>query len=468
MPSQALAEILREFHLAFTSTPTFDNFVTLAVGWILCTGRHTISRVIQAGREGGGKHHSTLYRFFSRAKWDTDALGFVLLKLVLALLPESVPLTVLVDDTLCRKSGPHLWGGAMHRDPLGSSYGGAGGRTIKFAFGHNWVTLCVWVPLPWSPDRGLAIPVLWRFYRAKKRCPKKEYRKRTELGLELVNVLLERVPSRSIVLVVDAEYACMGIVRSLPSRVTVVGPMDMDAALFALPAPQEGKGRPRKKGARLPSPAKLAADARVPWEKRTVRIYGRDVEILVKTVVCLWYRVAYTRPVRLVVTRDPSGRINDRSYFTTNSQFDVEATLSFFSRRWSQEVMHRDVKQHLGLEDPQNGWWRSPAGDSPEKIAGPQPHPTRGEKAVRRTAPLGFLVYALVLLAYLRAGNPEADVRRARKLAPWYLHKTEPSFADMLASARRELWATRLKQHRVLRSVSRKVTELFAGFLLAA
>ena len=468
MPLQALREILREFSPAFTSSPTFDNFVTLVVGWILCTGRHTISRVIQFGRDGKGKHHSALYRFFSRAKWDTDALGHVLLRLVMALVPAAAPLCVLVDDTLCRKSGPHLWGGGMHRDPLGSSYGGAGGRTIKFAFGHNWVTLCAWVALPWNPDRGLAIPVLWRFYRPKKRCPKKEYRKRTELALEMVNVLLDWVPSRSIVLAVDAEYACKGIVRGLPARVTFVGPMNMDAALFALPTPPKGKGRPRKKGARLPSPAKLAADETIPWEKRKVRIYGREVEVLVKTVVCLWYRVAYTRPVRLVVTRDPSGRIDDRAYFTTDSQLDVETTLNFFSRRWSQEVMHRDVKQHLGLEDPQNGWWRSPAGDRPEKTAGPQAHATRGEKAVRRTAPIGFLVYALVVIAYLRTGTPEADVRRARKLAPWYLHKTAPSFADMLASARRQLWASRFKKHRILGPLSRKVTEVLAGYLLVA
>jgi DDE superfamily endonuclease len=468
MPVKALVEILREFRFGFTSSPTFDNFATLVVGWILCTGRHTISRVIQFGRESGGKHHSALYRFFSRAKWDTDALGLVLLRLVLTLVQEAVPLTVLVDDTLCRKSGAHLWGGGMHRDPLGSSYGGAGGRTIKFAFGHNWVTLCVWVPLPWNPRRGLAIPVLWRFYRPKKRCPNKDYRKRTELALELVNVLLDWVPSRPIVLVADAEYSCRGIVRGLPSRVTFVGPMDMDAALFALPTQPRGKGRPRKKGARLPSPAKLAADDSIPWEKQTVCIYGREVEILVKTVTCLWYQVAYTRPVRLVITRDPSGRIDDRAYFTTDPELTVETTLTYFSRRWSQEVMHRDVKQHLGLEDPQNGWWRNPAGDRPEKIAGPQPHATRGEKAVRRTAPIGFLVYALVVISYLRTGTPEADVRRARKLAPWYLHKTEPSFADMLAFARRELWASRFKRHRLLGPVSHKVTEVLAGYLLVA
>jgi hypothetical protein len=465
MPSQALPEILREFSRAFTSLPTFDNFMTLVVGWVLCTGRHTISRVIQFGRKKDGKHHSALYRFFSEAKWDTDALSEVLLKLVLPFAPVGA-LIVLVDDTLCRKTGPHLWGGGMHRDPVGSTYGGAGGSTIKFAFGHNWVTLCLWVPLPWNPDRGLAIPVLWRFYRPKKRCPAKLYRKRTDLAKELIAVLRGWLPSRPIVLLGDAEYSCKGIVRELPDAATFIGPIDMDAAVFSLPTPIEGRGRPRLKGARLPTPTQALADDSIRWKKRKVRLYGAEVEILVKTYVCLWYRVAYTRPVRVVLTRDPNGHMDDRAFFSTDPSLTVEQILGLFSRRWAQEAMHRDVKQHLGLEDPQNGWWRRPAGKRPKKkTPGPQPHETRGEKAVRRTIPLAFLVYSLVVISYLRQGDPAADVRRVRKLAPWYRHKVEPSFADMLAAVRRQLWASRLSEHPVLRPLSSKVaatlTELF-------
>jgi len=451
MPSQALPEILFEFSRAFTSLPTFDNFTTLVVGWILCTGRHTISRVIQFGRERRGKHHSTLYRFFSEAKWDSDALSEVLLRLVL---PFAAPgaLSVLVDDTLCRKTGPHLWGGGMHRDPVGSTYGGAGGSTIKFAFGHNWVTLCIWVPLPWNPDRGLAIPVLWRFYRPKKRCPPKLYRKRTDLAKELIAVLRGWLPSRPIVLLGDAEYSCKGIVRELPDATTFIGPIDMDAALFA-----------------LPTPAKYLADGSIPWKKQTVRIYGRDVKLLVKTFECLWYRVAYTTPVRVVLTRDPKGYIQDRAFFSTDSALGVDEILGLFSRRWAQEAMHRDVKQNLGLEDPQNGWWRRSAGKRPKKkVAGPQPHATRGERAVRRTAPIAFVVYTLVVIAYLRGGEADADVQRVRKRAPWYRHKATPSFADMLGSARRQLWASRLSEHPVLRPLSPKVASALTDLLSVA
>jgi hypothetical protein len=40
--------------------------------------------------------------------------------------------------------------------------------------------------------------------------------------------------------------------------------------------------------------------------------------------------------------RDPrhSGRIDDRAYFTTDPELTVETTLTYFSRRWSQDVDH--------------------------------------------------------------------------------------------------------------------------------
>ena len=73
------------------------------------------------------------------------------------------------------------------------------------------------------------------------------------------------------------------------------------------------------KGDQLPCPKMMAADDTIPWQKIQVPIYGRDVMILVKTVRCLWYRVSGTRPVRVVITRDPTGRLDDRAYFSWSS-----------------------------------------------------------------------------------------------------------------------------------------------------
>ena len=223
-----------------------------------------------------------------------------------------------------------------------------------------------------------------------------------------------------------------------------IGPMHMDAALYALPKPSKGRGRPRKKGQRLLSPNQLICAKHIPWKSRTLVLYGRKVKVLVKTQTALWYHVAGSRLLRMIVTRDPNGRIDDRAYFTTNAQMHVDEIAQSFSLRWTQEEMHHNIKQHLGLEDPQNGWWRRPAGRRRDKtIPGPQAHQRRERLAVVHTVPFVLTSYALVVLWYLANGTVQQDVERVRQRAPWYLHKTEPSFGDMLAALRRHLWAER-------------------------
>jgi len=61
----SLQALLLSFNGCFTQSG-FGNFVVLVTGWISCPGRHSISRVIQAGSSlAGGKHHSACYRFLS-------------------------------------------------------------------------------------------------------------------------------------------------------------------------------------------------------------------------------------------------------------------------------------------------------------------------------------------------------------------------------------------------------------------
>lgn len=464
-------DLLVNFVPQFTG-PSFDNFAALVMGWVLCVGRHTISRVIQFGCIGmaqARKHHSAVYRFFSRAVWVLDQMEVVVLKLVLSFI-LGTEVYVLIDDTLCRKSGPHLWGAGMHHDPLNSTYGRGSRRVVSFAFGHNFVILSLWVALPWNPNRGIAVPVGVRLYRSKKLCPAEDYQKRTTLARQMLLSLVSHLPSdRRLIVVADAEYACGTVVRDLPHRVVFIGPMAMNAAVHALPSRRTGRGRPAIKGQRLPSPQQLAQNSSLRWQSRTVHLYGRDVNVLFKAQKCLWYQVAKTCLLHMIVTRDPKGRIEDRAYFTTDPDLSIEDIARGFARRWPQEVLHRNVKQHLGLEHPQNGWWkRRRRPKSEKKLPGPQPHPTRGELAARRTVPFVLLAYTIVVLWYLKHGNPKMDVARVRRHAPWYRHKTEPSFADMLHAARKALWAPRISTSPSQTCLSRNSTNQLMELVLSS
>ena len=196
---------------AFTQ-PSFKNFTDLAKGWILCSGRHSISRVIQFMPEGWGNSHSPFYRFFSRAQWATDELSMYLFPMVLELIPEQMEVYASVDDTLAHRSGAHIWGAGMHYDALRSNYGRGAKRVTSFAFGHSWVIVCLLVPVPWNSSRLIAVPVLFRLYRSKKTCPSDAYRKRSELAADLVEILCRWLPStRHLCLLGDDEYATKNV-----------------------------------------------------------------------------------------------------------------------------------------------------------------------------------------------------------------------------------------------------------------
>ncbi len=466
----SLARVLSSFALCFTK-PSFENFVAMVSGWILCQGRHSISRVIQVG--GGAarrKHFSTLYRFLSRARWLADDVGHVLFRLLTRWLPSDIE--ALIDDTLCHRSGPHIFAGGMHHDASRSTYGRGttASRVASFAFGQNWVVLALRIPLPWDESRGIAVPILFRLYRPRRRCPECQYRKRTELALELVKLLESWLPDGSRLFVAgDAEYACRTLVRGLAEETTFVGPMNMNAALYKPAAPYSGMGRPRKKGRRLSSPRQMASKGNAGWKRVTIGVYGRKVKVLVKYKNCLWYTVAGRREVRMIITRDPRRRIEDRAYFATDPRITIEELLERFSHRWMIEVSFRDAKQCLGLEDPQNGWGRrKPRVRRRRKRPGPQARGRKGETATLHTFPFAFTAYAVVVIWYLHHGQDERDVRRARTRMPWHRNKATPSFTDMLVALRRETWAGRLSEDPQDPRRRRKIWHWLSDALLAA
>src|SRR4051794_41260614 len=79
------------------------------------------------------------------------------------LAPEQ-PLYLLGDDTLARKQGKCVSLATMHHDPLLST-----AKKPFFSFGHVWVVLALWVPLPMGRGRGFALPLLVRLYTGAKR-----------------------------------------------------------------------------------------------------------------------------------------------------------------------------------------------------------------------------------------------------------------------------------------------------------
>jgi hypothetical protein len=435
MVPDTFAVLLTAFQPCFTA-PSYSNFRVLITGWVHCLGRRTITAVALASGAVGTRHISTFHRFFSRARWNLDQVGHVLFRLALVWIPEDQPLYVLLDDTLARKSGKCIALGSMHHDPLLSTV------TKPFLhFGHAWVVLALWVPLPMGASRGFALPLVCRLYVGSKRggrsdapsrprvrtrrSPLTEPVRPTKLQLarQLVALVAGWAGERTIFVVCDSLYAARTVLRDRPPRVHAISRLRMDAALWTSPPPRQPgqKGRPRRKGRRLPTPQTSATRCRK-WQSLAVTIYGRTVTTQVFSFVALWYGPLPDHPIRIVVVRDPSGKRKDEAFFCTDLTATTAFILEGFARRWTLEVTFHDSKQFLGFEHPQS----------------------QTEQAVLRTAPLAFVAYDLVLLWY--ADQAQHGTSPPWVVRPWYRRKCAPSFFDMLTALRQSSWRQYISQ----------------------
>lgn len=219
-------------------------------------------------------------------------------------------------------------------------------------------------------------------------------------------------PERRFLLVGDSAYGGGSVLKHLPENFELASRIVMDAQLFAPPPPRRPgcRGRPRRKGKRLPSPKKIAA-SRQRWKRLSLELYRTRRRLLVKETQGLWPRGDYRR-IKIVIVRDPRGVNKDEAFYSTDTRASASTILQSYAQRWAVEIAFENAKSHFGFEDPQN----------------------RTAKAVLRTAPLGGLLYSVVILWFNAGGH-----RRCRfPHRPWYERKSMASFQDMVDTLRAE------------------------------
>ncbi|HMB06724.1 MAG TPA: transposase [Isosphaeraceae bacterium] len=408
----SLATLVAAFHDCF-HPQVFQTFQALLAGWIICQGPRTLSEVWLATSWAAKRHHDTAYAVFHSAAWEWDDLGVVLATLVLTHLVPGGVAWIVVDDMLCHKRGAKVAFGGIFLDAVLSTK-----KHKTMRFGLNWIVLGIAVPLPLRPDRYYCLPVLWRCYRKK---GQPGYKSRTRLAAELAHHLAERLPERTFWLVGDSAYINSELMKGRPGNLQVLGPLRWDAALYEVPGPYPGQGRPAKKGRRLPTPLAMIEDtATYPARQRTIRFpkLARRLRIQVVRDV-LWYTGCGESPVMVVLVRDPLGQWRDEVLVATDPEASAAFAIRGYCRRWSIELAFFDSKQYLGLHDPRV--W--------------------SERSVERAHPMAWFVGTLTVLWYAVSGHAGAQVQRERT---WYPDKVTPTFSDMLGALRLQMW-----QHRV-------------------
>lgn len=434
----SLNELLLLFAPCFTR-PTFETFRALVVGQISQTRLRCVTGMLVGARLSGVWHHCRAHRFFSHARWSADELGLRLAGLIVERFCEpGAPVLVAVDDTLLHRLGRKVHGCFWHHDATANSKGAA------VAWGNNWVVVGICIRLAFL-ERTVCLPVLFRLWQprraqyAKARKPDPERPGKPQLAREMICLLTARLPDRQIDVVGDAAYASEAW-RGLPGRVTITSRLRSNAALYARTPPRTGKrGRPPKWGKRLASLAEIATDPATQWVEQAVRRYGKTETLKLAVIDCLWEPLGPDTAARVILVQDttkPSGY--QLALITTDLTATAAQIVERYADRWPIEVCFEDGKELFGVGHARN----------------------RTTKAVERTVPIQFLAMNITIVWYAVHGHHPDVVAEHRERAPWYLTKTTPSFADMLAKLRRVILASQFHPGQGRTPTTREITQV--------
>lgn len=406
------------------SAPSYRIFVALVIGWVLTVGKHSISRIILTMGLHESRHFATIYRFIGKGKWEADWVSRCLFRIMVeTLIAEGYEVLVVVDDTLNKHRGKQICGAGWQHDGASPKQTK---KTKQTGYGVCFVIIGLAIRLPHISDRVFCLPYaarLWWPPKAKVKPEGLPYKTKSELAADLIRLSRSWLHEAECLRVVtDLGYCCEKVLKGRPKGVHVTGRLLKTSALFGLLEPPviRGRGRPRKRGDRLPNPAAMFQDPNLVWSEIKVFCYGKELTLMVHQFTALWYHSAGEEPLSVVLCRDPEGKHGDCVFFDTDVTSSAADIIGRYAARWSIEVTNRETKQLLGSADPQ----------------------CRKEISVIRSPLFAYWAYSFVVLWFVRqfstAKNLIADP------PPWYRQKKNFTFSDMLAAARRSHLSLRI------------------------
>jgi hypothetical protein len=360
-------------------------------------------------------------------------------------LASKAPLVVAMDDSLLRKTGPHIHGVRYLRDPLSPPF------HVNLVRGLR--VLQISAALPQGSGMSRMIPIDFQHAVV----PKKPSKKATPEELAVYKELLAKTninvvgqnrlkvlrqdmdnqesSERNLVATVDGRFTNQRFLKNLPERTIIIGRIRKDTVLYHLPEEQPIRGRKRKYGPPAPKPEEfLADDEKYPIQ--IVRAYaaGKFHDFKIKVLGPLVMRMdSGTHPVRLMVIKPLGyrlklgGRVLYRQpgfLICTDPSMSIEEMLQDFLWRWDIEVNFRDQKTLLGVGQAQ----------------------VRTENSNQNAPALAVAGYSMLLLASVRAYGATGVPDRLHQ-AKWYKREEtdRATTNELINQLRREMWATAIR-----------------------
>jgi hypothetical protein len=310
-------DLLQGWSQVFSQVRTFGRARRLTFGLLSSLRLHLTSRAICAvGRQF--VDWSADYRLCSRSPWNPHRLFDPIFDRLSALLGSpSAPVIAALDDTLCRKTGRHIPGVSMARDPMSPPF------HVNLCYGLRFVQVSVLVSAAEAPGAARALPVRFDFAPPaikprKNAAPEmhEAYKKEKKLralpltGLAAMTSVRQSLDERTetaqrqLIVSGDGSYTNKAVLRNLPPRTTFIGRIRKDAKLHSpLPERDGATGRPRLYGPQAPTPEQILQDDSIPVVKIKCFAAGALREIPVKVYgPVYWRKGGADLPLLLVVS----------------------------------------------------------------------------------------------------------------------------------------------------------------------
>ena len=410
---------LDPFRRVFTR-PTFLSACALAMGALLCLNRRTVSAALRAV-DWCGMDFCRLHRVLSRSIWSPLAASRILLGLLVAVFVPEGTIIIAVDETVERRWGKKIADRGIYRDAVRST----AGFFVKCS-GLRWMCFALVVDIEAFGGLRIALPfftVLCPSERADAVAGRRHLPTAGQAGRAL-KLFARWLPGRRIALLGDGGFGCQTLFadaralsakRTKDSAVFVVARLRLDARLFDPPVPgaTDSRGRPRIVAGRQPTPQARLDDPASAWTPGMVD--GHAVERL--DGEARWASHGHALPIRwaLVRRQDAGPRTEPWVLGCSDGSVGAGEMADLYARRWAIETTFEEARRHLGIETQRQ--WSRPA--------------------ILRTTPALFALYSLVVLW---AHGLTARGNAIRVLGGSWRSKAKPTFSDLLAAVRRELW----------------------------
>ena len=225
--------------LSVFTQPSFQTHVEVLLGWVMCLGKRTeygVFQTIRADTPVSRKQRhpfDRFYNFFSRSAWTVRDLAHQVCVAVVVRLNPRGRLYLVVDDTLLHKRGKNVYGLGWFRDAVAST-----AKRVATASGNHWVVMGLAIHVP-GTNKIYCLPI-----HAKLHLPGKGQPSEAALAKQMLDDVLAWFPDRKLIFLGDGAYSAKNLLGNLNPRVTHIGVMRSDAAVYD-PRPPKLHLRPR-------------------------------------------------------------------------------------------------------------------------------------------------------------------------------------------------------------------------------